>query len=125
MLHHLHYYQLCAHDQTTTIPCLSVLFIFYLLHCVVQASKVEKKRAEAKASSEWFTSSLVEEKSDVIPSGEAYSSIVCICRVYLGGFQGFCMPQKICREIGTAINHPEIYKSIKQQAILAAQIHTK
>ena len=63
----------------TTQPCLSVLFIVHLLHCVVQASKVEKKYVEAKASSGWFgrlTSSVAEEeKSDVIPSGEAYSSI--------------------------------------------------
>ena len=40
---------------------------------------MEKKRAEAKASSGWFgwfTSSVVEEeKSDVIPSGEAYNNV--------------------------------------------------
>ena len=69
----------------TTQPCLSVLFIVHLLHCVVQASKVEKKYVEAKASSGWFgrlTSSVAEEeKSDVIPSGEAYNNIVCICLV--------------------------------------------
>ena len=45
------------------------------VHCVIQASKVEKKRAEAKASSGWFgwfASSVVEEEKDVIPSGDVY-----------------------------------------------------
>ena len=93
--------------------------MFYLLSTSILCCEVEKKRAEAKASSGWFgwfTFSVVEEeKNDVIPSGEAYSSTVCICRVYLWGFQGFCMPQKIWLAIGATINHPGIYKFMKQQ----------
>ena len=72
----LYYYQLCMHNHQ---PCLSVQFIVHLLHCVVQASKVEKKRAEAKASSGWFgwftSSGVEEEKSAMIPSGEAYNNV--------------------------------------------------
>jgi len=40
-------------------------------------------------------------------------------------FLGVLYAPKNWLAIGTTINHPEIYKSMKQQAILAAQIHTK